>query len=44
MIAATVPPRQQGTPDEIARTIVFLALEDSSFMTGQAVVVDGGQI
>jgi NAD(P)-dependent dehydrogenase (short-subunit alcohol dehydrogenase family) len=44
MIAATVPLRRQGTPDEIARSIVFLALEDSSFMTGQAVVVDGGQI
>jgi NAD(P)-dependent dehydrogenase (short-subunit alcohol dehydrogenase family) len=44
MIAATVPMQRQGTPEEIARTIVFLALEDSAYMTGQAVVVDGGQI
>jgi len=31
-----------GKPEEIANTIFFLANDDSSFMTGQAVVVDGG--
>jgi len=44
MIAATVPMGRQGTPEEIARTIVFLALEESAYMTGQALVADGGQI
>jgi NAD(P)-dependent dehydrogenase (short-subunit alcohol dehydrogenase family) len=44
MIAATVPLGRQGRPEEIARTIAFLALDDSSYMTGQAIVVDGGQI
>jgi NAD(P)-dependent dehydrogenase (short-subunit alcohol dehydrogenase family) len=44
MIAATVPLGRQGRPDEIARTIAFLALDDSAYMTGQALVVDGGQI
>lgn len=31
-----------GTPEEIASTIYFLAGEESAFMTGQALVVDGG--
>jgi NAD(P)-dependent dehydrogenase (short-subunit alcohol dehydrogenase family) len=44
MISATVPLGRQGRPDEIARTIAFLALDDSAYMTGQAIVVDGGQI
>ncbi len=31
-----------GKPEEIANTIFFLANEESAFMTGQALVVDGG--
>ncbi len=31
-----------GRPEEVARVAVFLASEDASFMTGAAVVVDGG--
>ena len=31
-----------GKPEEVARVAVFLASDDASFMTGSAVVVDGG--
>ena len=31
-----------GNPDEIAKVALFLASEDSSFITGEVIVVDGG--
>jgi NAD(P)-dependent dehydrogenase (short-subunit alcohol dehydrogenase family) len=31
-----------GTPDDIAKGIVFLASDDAGFMTGAGLVVDGG--
>jgi len=31
-----------GRPEEIARTALFLCSDDASFITGQAIVVDGG--
>jgi NAD(P)-dependent dehydrogenase (short-subunit alcohol dehydrogenase family) len=37
-----VPLRRLGTPGEVAATIVFLASQDASYITGTAVVVDGG--
>ena len=32
------------TPEDLMGTLVFLASSDSDFMTGQAIVVDGGSI
>ncbi|URW76537.1 SDR family oxidoreductase [Sphingomonas donggukensis] len=39
---ARVPLRRIGTPDEIAGAVVYLASPASAFMTGQAMVIDGG--
>jgi meso-butanediol dehydrogenase/(S,S)-butanediol dehydrogenase/diacetyl reductase len=33
-----------GTPEEVARVALFLASDDSSFVTGTAVAVDGGML
>ncbi len=38
----TTPLRRIGEPDEIAGAAVFLASQAGSFVTGQAIVVDGG--
>lgn len=39
---AIVPMGRQGTYEEVARTVVFLACEESSYVTGAALAVDGG--
>jgi NAD(P)-dependent dehydrogenase (short-subunit alcohol dehydrogenase family) len=36
------PSGRFGAPDEVARTILFLASDESSYIVGQEIVVDGG--
>jgi NAD(P)-dependent dehydrogenase (short-subunit alcohol dehydrogenase family) len=42
-IASTIPMGRIGEPDEIARAALFLASDDSSFVTGIELFVDGGR-
>jgi NAD(P)-dependent dehydrogenase (short-subunit alcohol dehydrogenase family) len=41
---AGIPARRVGMPHEIAETIVFLASDKASFITGQSIAVDGGKL
>jgi 3-oxoacyl-[acyl-carrier protein] reductase len=41
-IKKKIPVRRLGTPDDIANAVLFLAQEQSSYITGQTLTVDGG--
>ena len=42
-VETSIPMRRWATVEEIAASVVFLASDQSSFMTGHAMVVDGGE-
>jgi 3-oxoacyl-[acyl-carrier protein] reductase len=42
-MAASIPLKRLGTVEEIGHAVAFLASEEAGFITGQTLVVDGGQ-
>lgn len=43
-IAKTIPLKRMGTAQDVANLVKFLASEDSSYITGQVINVDGGML
>jgi len=41
-VHAQIPMHRSGTVDEIAKTVLFLASDDSAYITGSELCVDGG--
>ncbi|RJQ31079.1 MAG: 3-oxoacyl-[acyl-carrier-protein] reductase [Actinobacteria bacterium] len=43
-IAEQIPMKQLGEAQDVANTVAFLASDESSYITGQIIVVDGGMV
>ena len=43
-IEKTIPVKRMGTPKDVANVVKFLVSDDSSYITGQVINVDGGML
>lgn len=43
-IAKSIPLKRMGTPEDVANVVKFLASDDSSYITGQVINIDGGML
>ena len=43
-IAKSIPLKRMGTPQDVANVVKFLSSEDSAYITGQVINVDGGML
>lgn len=41
-IMGRIPLRRAGSPEDVAKTVLFLASDDAAYVTGASLVVDGG--
>jgi NAD(P)-dependent dehydrogenase (short-subunit alcohol dehydrogenase family) len=41
-VAANIPMKRLGQPEEVASVVAFLASSDASYITGEEINVDGG--
>ena len=41
-ISAQIPAGHIGAPEDVARAVAFFAREESAYITGQVLAVDGG--
>lgn len=44
MIAAAIPAQKFGTPEDIASAVVFLASQESGYVTGETMHINGGMV
>lgn len=43
-LLAAIPLKRFGKPEEVANLAVFLASDESSYITGQGIIIDGGEL
>ena len=43
-MAASIPMRRLGSVDDIANAALFFASDEAGYITGQSLVIDGGQV
>jgi 3-oxoacyl-[acyl-carrier protein] reductase len=43
-LAASIPMKRLGTPEDIGYAMLFLASDEANYITGQTIIIDGGQL